>query len=248
MALISMRQMLDHAAEHGYGVPAFNVNNLEQMRAIMEAADETDSPVIIQPPPVPASTQAPPSCAISSWPPSRSFRISRWPCTRTTVPARRVPALHPARLLLGDDGRSLGEDGKTPTSYAYNVDVTRRTVEMAHACGVSVEGELGCLGSLETGMAGEEDGVGAEGKLDHDQLLTDPKRPPTSSRPLTWMPWPSPSAPARRLQVHPSAHRRHPLHPAHQGDSCPHPGDAPGDARLLLRAPGMARGDQRVRR
>ncbi len=69
---------------------------------------------------------------------------------------------------------SLKDDGKTPSSYEYNVDVTRRTVEMAHACGVSVEGELGCLGSLETGQAGEEDGVGAEGILSHDQLLTDP--------------------------------------------------------------------------
>ncbi|MEG2359812.1 class II fructose-bisphosphate aldolase, partial [Acinetobacter sp.] len=67
---------------------------------------------------------------------------------------------------------SLGADGKTPTTYEYNVDVTRRTVQMAHACGVSVEGEIGCLGSLETGMAGEEDGVGAEGVLDHSQLLT----------------------------------------------------------------------------
>ena len=176
MALISLRQMLDHAAEHGYGVPAFNVNNLEQMRAIMEAADETDSPVIVQASAGARSYAGAPFlrhlilAAIEEFP---HIPVCMHPDHGTS------PAVFQRSIQLGFssvmmDG-SLGEDGKTPTSYEYNVDVTRRTVEMAHACGVSVEGELGCLGSLETGMAGEEDGIGAEGKLDHSQLLTDPE-------------------------------------------------------------------------
>ncbi|BBI58783.1 hypothetical protein HSBAA_00890 [Vreelandella sulfidaeris] len=94
---------------------------------------------------------------------------------------------------------SLGEDGKTPTDYDYNVNVTRRTVEMAHACGVSVEGELGCLGSLETGMAGEEDGIGAEGKLDMEQLLTDPEEAADFVKRLTSTRWRLPLAPATAL-------------------------------------------------
>ncbi|MGV6817022.1 MAG: class II fructose-bisphosphate aldolase [Thiotrichales bacterium] len=176
MALISLRQMLDHAAEHGYGVPAFNVNNLEQMRAIMEAADETDSPVIVQA-----------SAGARSYAGAPFLRhlilaaIEEWPHIPVCMHQDHgtSPAVCQRSIQLGFssvmmDG-SLKEDGKTPASYEYNVDVTRRTVEMAHACGVSVEGELGCLGSLETGMAGEEDGIGAEGKLDHSQLLTDPE-------------------------------------------------------------------------
>ncbi len=176
MALISLRQMLDHAAENGYGVPAFNVNNLEQMRAIMEAADETDSPVIVQA-----------SAGARSYAGAPFLRhlilaaIEEFPHIPVCMHQDHgtSPAVCQRSIQLGFssvmmDG-SLGEDGKTPTSYEYNVDVTRRTVEMAHACGVSVEGELGCLGSLETGMAGEEDGIGAEGKLDHSQLLTDPE-------------------------------------------------------------------------
>jgi fructose-bisphosphate aldolase class II len=176
MALISLRQMLDHAAEHGYGVPAFNVNNLEQMRAIMEAADETDSPVIVQA-----------SAGARSYAGAPFLRhlilaaIEEFPHIPVCMHQDHgtSPAVCQRSIQLGFssvmmDG-SLGEDGKTPASYDYNVDVTRRTVEMAHACGVSVEGELGCLGSLETGMAGEEDGNGAEGVLDHSQLLTDPE-------------------------------------------------------------------------
>jgi len=176
MALISLRQMLDHAAEHGYGVPAFNVNNLEQMRAIMEAADETDSPVIVQA-----------SAGARSYAGAPFLRhlilaaIEEFPHIPVCMHQDHgtSPAVCQRSIQLGFssvmmDG-SLGEDGKTPASYEYNVDVTRRTVEMAHACGVSVEGELGCLGSLETGMAGEEDGIGAEGVLDHSQLLTDPE-------------------------------------------------------------------------
>ncbi|EHR42236.1 class II fructose-bisphosphate aldolase [Alishewanella jeotgali] len=176
MALISLRQMLDHAAEFGYGVPAFNVNNLEQMRAIMLAADKTDSPVIVQ-----ASAGA--------------RKYAGAPFLRHLILAAVEEFPHIPVVMHQDHGTSLavcqrsiqlgfssvmmdgslGEDGKTPMDYAYNVEVTRRVVEIAHACGVSVEGELGCLGSLETGEAGEEDGIGADCKLSHDQMLTDPE-------------------------------------------------------------------------
>ncbi|MGJ7459116.1 class II fructose-bisphosphate aldolase [Halomonas sp. MA07-2] len=176
MALISMRQMLDHAAEYGYGVPAFNVNNLEQMRAIMEAADRTDSPVIIQ-----ASAGARKYAGAPFLRHLILAAVEEFPHIPVCMHQDHgtSPAVCQRSIQLGFssvmmDG-SLGEDGKTPMDYAYNVDVTRRTVEMAHSCGVSVEGELGCLGSLETGMAGEEDGIGAEGKLDMEQLLTDPE-------------------------------------------------------------------------
>jgi len=176
MPMISMRQLLDHAAENDYGVPAFNVNNLEQMRAIMEAADKTDSPVIVQA-----------SAGARSYAGAPFLRhlivaaVEQWPhipvCMHQDHGAS--PAVCQRSIQLGFtsvmmDG-SLGEDMKTPMSFEYNADVTRRVVEMAHSCGVSVEGELGCLGSLESGMAGEEDGSGAEGKLSHDQLLTDPE-------------------------------------------------------------------------
>ncbi|MBL1271113.1 MAG: fructose-bisphosphate aldolase class II [Oceanospirillales bacterium] len=176
MALISMRQMLDHAAEHGYGVPAFNVNNLEQMRAIMEAADKTDSPVIVQ-----ASAGARKYAGAPFLRHLILAAIEEWPHIPVVMHQDHgtSPAICQRSIQLGFssvmmDG-SLGEDGKTPMDYEYNVDVTRRTVEMAHACGVSVEGELGCLGSLETGQAGEEDGIGAEGTLDMSQMLTDPE-------------------------------------------------------------------------
>ncbi len=176
MALISLRQMLDHAAEQGYGVPAFNVNNLEQMRAIMEAADQTDSPVIVQ-----ASAGARTYAGAPFLRHLILSAIEEWPhipvCMHQDHGAS--PAVCQRSIQLGFssvmmDG-SLGEDMKTPMSYDYNAQVTRKVVDMAHSCGVSVEGELGCLGSLETGMAGEEDGSGAEGKLDHSQLLTDPE-------------------------------------------------------------------------
>lgn len=176
MALISLRQLLDHAAEHGYGVPAFNVNNLEQMRAIMEAAAETDSPVIVQ-----ASAGARKYAGAPFLRHLILAAIEEWPDIPVCMHQDHgtSPAVCQRSIQLGFssvmmDG-SLKEDGKTPASYEYNIDVTRRVVEMAHACGVSVEGELGCLGSLETGTAGEEDGVGAEGHLDHSQLLTDPE-------------------------------------------------------------------------
>ena len=176
MALISLRQLLDHAAEHQYGVPAFNVNNLEQMRAIMEAAAKTDSPVIVQ-----ASAGARKYAGAPFLRHLILAAIEEFPHIPVVMHQDHgtSPAICQRSIQLGFssvmmDG-SLGEDGKTPTSYEYNVSVTRRVVEMAHACGVSVEGEIGCLGSLETGMAGEEDGVGAEGVLDHSQLLTDPE-------------------------------------------------------------------------
>ncbi|WP_428820016.1 class II fructose-bisphosphate aldolase [Microbulbifer sp. MCCC 1A16149] len=176
MALISLRQLLDHAAEFGYGVPAFNVNNLEQMRAIMEAADQTDSPVIVQ-----ASAGARKYAGAPFLRHLILAAVEEFPHIPVVMHQDHgtSPAVCQRSIQLGFssvmmDG-SLMDDGKTPASYEYNVEVTKRAVEMAHACGVSVEGELGCLGSLETGMAGEEDGVGAEGKLSHDQLLTDPE-------------------------------------------------------------------------
>jgi fructose-bisphosphate aldolase class II len=175
MALISMRQLLDHAAEHGYGLPAFNVNNMEQVQAIMMAADATNSPVILQ-----GSAGA------------RSYAGE--PFLRHLILAALEAYPHIPVCMHQDHGASPGvcfrsiqsgfssvmmdgslrEDGKTPASYEYNVEVTARVAQLAHACGVSVEGELGCLGSLETGKAGEEDGHGAEGTLDHSALLTDP--------------------------------------------------------------------------
>ena len=176
MALISMRQMLDHAAEYSYGVPAFNVNNLEQTRAIMEAARATDSPVIMQ-----ASAGARKYAGAPFLRHMILAAIEEFPEIPVVMHQDHgtSPAICQRSIQLGFssvmmDG-SLEEDGKTPSSYDYNVDVTKRTVDMSHACGVSVEGELGCLGSLETGQAGEEDGVGAEGTLTHDQMLTDPE-------------------------------------------------------------------------
>lgn len=175
MALVSMRQLLDHAAEYDYGVPAFNVNNLEQMRAIMEAAQETDSPVIVQ-----ASAGARKYAGANFLRHLILASIEEFPDIPIVMHQDHgaTPAVCQQSIQYGFssvmmDG-SLMEDQKTPASYEYNVDVTRRTTEMAHACGVTVEGELGCLGSLETGEAGEEDGVGAAGKLSLEQMLTDP--------------------------------------------------------------------------
>lgn len=173
MALISLRQLLDHAAEHQYGLPAFNVNNLEQMRAIMLAADQTNSPVIVQ-----ASAGARNYAGAPFLRHLILAALEEWPHIPLVMHQDHgtSPAVCQRSIQLGFssvmmDG-SLGADGKTPMDYDYNVDVTRQVVAMAHACGVSVEGEIGVLGSLETGMAGEEDGVGAEGVLDHSQLLT----------------------------------------------------------------------------
>ncbi len=177
MARITLRQLLDHAAEYGYGVPAFNMNNMEQGLAIMEAAEETKSPVILQA--------------------SRGARAY----ANDVVLAKLIDALveiHPdipvcMHLDHGNneatcvtaiqygftsvmmDG-SLKEDGKTPADYAYNSGITRRVVDMAHWGGVSVEGEIGVLGSLESGGGEQEDGHGVEGAVSHDQLLTDPEQ------------------------------------------------------------------------
>ena len=176
MSIISLRQLLDHAAENYYGVPAFNVNNLEQIRAIMEGADETNSPVIIQ-----ASAGA------------RKYAGPRFIKSMMEAAVEEFPKI--PIVMHQDHGGSpkdcktcmdlgfssvmmdgsLLEDQKTPSDFNYNVKVTKETVQMAHKEGVSVEGELGCLGSLETGMGEKEDGVGAEGVLSHEQLLTDPE-------------------------------------------------------------------------
>ena len=176
MSMISMRELLDHAAEFGYGVPAFNVNNLEQVRAIMLAAEETNSPVILQ-----ASAGARKYAGAPFLRHLIEAATEEWPDIPVVMHQDHgtSPAICQRSIQLGFtsvmmDG-SLEEDGKTPADYEYNVAVTQRAVDMAHACGVSVEGDLGCLGSLETGQAGEEDGVGAEGVLDHSQLLTDPE-------------------------------------------------------------------------
>jgi fructose-bisphosphate aldolase class II len=175
MALISLRQLLDHAAEHGYGLPAFNVNNMEQVHSIMQAADAVDSPVILQGSAGARSYAGEPFLrhliiAATEMYPHIPVCMHQDHGTSPAICLRSIQSGFSSVMMDG----SLMTDGKTPSSYEYNVDVTRKTVEMAHAGGVSVEGELGCLGSLETGQAGEEDGVGAEGTLDHSQLLTDP--------------------------------------------------------------------------
>ncbi|MHA6846914.1 class II fructose-bisphosphate aldolase [Ralstonia syzygii] len=176
MPLVSMRQLLDHAAENGYGLPAFNVNNLEQVQAVMEAAKETGAPVILQ-----ASAGARKYAGESFIKHLIQAAVEAYPEIPLVMHQDhgQSPAICQGAIDLGFgsvmmDG-SLREDGKTPASFDYNVDVTRRVVEMAHKVGVTVEGELGCLGSLETGEAGEEDGHGAVGKLDHSALLTDPE-------------------------------------------------------------------------
>jgi fructose-bisphosphate aldolase class II len=170
-----MRQLLDHAAEHSYGLPAFNVNNLEQVQAIMEAAAECNSPVIMQ-----ASAGARKYAGEAFLRHLIDAAIESYPDIPVVMhqdhgqsPAICMAAIRSGFSSVMMDG-SLLEDGKTPSSYEYNVAVTREVVKFSHAIGVSVEGELGCLGSLETGQAGEEDGIGAEGTLDHSQMLTDP--------------------------------------------------------------------------
>jgi fructose-bisphosphate aldolase class II len=177
MALVSLRQLLDHAAEHGYGVPAFNVNNLEQIQAIMQAADECDSPVIMQGSAGARKYAGEPFLrhlvlgAVEMYP-HIPVVMHQDHGASPSVCQRSIRSGFTSVMMDG----SLKEDMKTPASYDYNVETTRRVVEMAHAVGVSVEGELGCLGSLESGTAGKEDGSGAEGKLSHDQLLTDPEQ------------------------------------------------------------------------
>lgn len=177
MALVSMRQLLDHAAEHAYGIPAFNVNNMEQVQAIMQAAHECDSPVILQGSAGARKYAGEPflrhliEAAVESWPHIPVVMHQ----DHGGSPAVCQRSIRSGFTSVMMDG-SLHEDMKTPADYDYNVRTTQRVVEMAHAVGVSVEGELGVLGSLETGEAGEEDGSGAEGKMSHDQLLTDPEQ------------------------------------------------------------------------
>ena len=176
MPLITLRQLLDHAAEHGYGVPAFNVNNLEQVQAVMAAADAVGAPVILQ-----ASAGARKYAgeafikhlilAATEAYPHIPLVMHQDHGTSPKVCAGAIELGFGSVMMDG----SLREDGKTPADFAYNVDVTKQVVAMAHKIGATVEGELGCLGSLETGEAGEEDGVGAVGKLDHSQMLTDPE-------------------------------------------------------------------------
>jgi fructose-bisphosphate aldolase class II len=165
MALISAAPTAGSRRRAWLRRPAFNVNNLEQMRAIMEAADETDSPVIVQASAGARKYAGAPFLRHLILRPSKSSRTSRWSCTRTTAPRRGLPALDPARLQLGDDGRLPRRGRQDADQLRLQRRRHQAVVEMAHACGVSVEGELGCLGSLETGQAGEEDGIGAEGVL-----------------------------------------------------------------------------------
>ena len=174
MALVTLRQLLDHAAEHGYGLPAFNVNNMEQIHAIMQAAHEADSPVILQGSAGARKYAGEPflrhlvAAALESWPHIPVVMHQ----DHGASPAVCIQAMRSGFTSVMMDG-SLQEDMKTPATYEYNIDVTKRVVDMAHAIGVSVEGEIGVLGSLESGMAAKEDGHGAEGKVDHSMLLTD---------------------------------------------------------------------------
>jgi len=175
MALVSMRQLLDHAAENGYGVPAFNVNNLEQVQAIMEAAQEVNAPVIMQ-----ASAGARKYAGEAFLKHLIQAAIESYPKLPIAMHQDhgQSPAVCEGAIRLGFssvmmDG-SLREDGKTVADYDYNWQVTKKVVDMAHAQGVSVEGELGCLGSLETMRGDKEDGHGAEVTMTKEMLLTDP--------------------------------------------------------------------------
>lgn len=176
MALISLRQLLDHAAEHDYGIAAFNINNMEQVHAIMQAADEVDSPVILQ-----ASAGARKYAGEAFLRHLVLAAIETYPHIPVVMhqdhgqsPTVCIQSIRSGFSSVMMDG-SLLEDAKTPSSYQYNIEVTRKVVEIAHAVGVSVEGEFGVLGSLETGLAGKEDGSGAIGLLNQSQLLTSPE-------------------------------------------------------------------------
>jgi fructose-bisphosphate aldolase class II len=175
MALITLRQLLDHAAERGYGVPAFNINNMEQALGVMEAAKRTSSPVILQ-----ASRGARSYAGDVMLRKMVEALAEMYPeipiCLHLdhgNVEATCLSAIQHGFSSVMMDG-SLMADGKTPADYDYNAQITGRVTTFAHSVGVSVEGELGCLGSLETGMGEAEDGQGAEGALAKDQLLTDP--------------------------------------------------------------------------
>ena len=177
MPLVSMRQLLDHAAEHGYGIPAFNVNNLEQVQSVMTAADEVGAPVILQ-----ASAGARKYAGEAFIKHLIAAAVETWPNIPLVMHQDhgQSPAVCQGAIDLGFssvmmDG-SLQADGKTIASYDYNVDVTRKVVDAAHRLGVTVEGELGCLGSLETMKGDKEDGHGTEATMTMEQLLTDPEQ------------------------------------------------------------------------
>ena len=177
MALVSMRELLDHAAAHGYGIPAFNVNNLEQVQAVMQAADEVGAPVILQ-----ASAGARKYAGEAFIKHLIAAAIESYPHIPLVMHQDhgQSPAVCQGAIGLGFssvmmDG-SLMADGKTIASYDYNVEVTRQVVDMAHALGVTVEGELGCLGSLETMKGDKEDGHGTDATMTLEQLLTDPEQ------------------------------------------------------------------------
>ena len=177
MALVSMRELLDHAATHSYGIPAFNVNNLEQVQAIMEAANEVGAPVIMQ-----ASAGARKYAGEAFLKHLIQAAIETYPHIPVVMHQDhgQSPAVCQGAINLGFssvmmDG-SLEGDGKTIASYEYNVDVTRQVVDMAHKLGVTVEGELGCLGSLETMKGDKEDGHGTDATMTREQLLTDPEQ------------------------------------------------------------------------
>ena len=177
MALVSMRELLDHAATHGYGIPAFNVNNLEQVQAVMSAADEAGAPVILQ-----ASAGARKYAGEAFIKHLIQAAIESYPHIPLVMHQDhgQSPAVCQGAIDLGFssvmmDG-SLEADGKTIASYEYNVQVTREVVALAHKVGVTVEGELGCLGSLETMQGDKEDGHGTDATMTMDQLLTDPEQ------------------------------------------------------------------------
>ena len=177
MPLVSMRQLLDHAAENSYGIPAFNVNNLEQVQAVMSAAAEVDAPVILQ-----ASAGARKYAGEAFIKHLIQAAIEAYPNVPLVMHQDhgQSPAICQGAIDLGFssvmmDG-SLAADGKTIASYDYNVDVTRAVVDMAHKLGVTVEGELGCLGSLETMKGDKEDGHGTDSTMTIEQLLTDPEQ------------------------------------------------------------------------
>jgi fructose-bisphosphate aldolase, class II len=177
MPLVSMRQLLDHAAENGYGIPAFNVNNLEQVQAIMEAAKEVNAPVIMQ-----ASAGARKYAGEAFLRNLISAAVESYPQIPIVMhqdhgqsPDVCLGAMNLGFSSVMMDG-SLEADGKTIASYDYNIDVTKKVVDLAHAQGVTVEGELGCLGSLETMKGDKEDGHGTESTMTRDQLLTDPEQ------------------------------------------------------------------------
>jgi len=177
MARITLRQLLDHAAEQGYGVPAFNINNMEQVLGIMQAARETDAPVILQASRG-ARAYAGDAMITKMVEAAEAFYPEIPICLHQdhgNNEATCFSAIQAGFTSVMMDG-SLEADAKTPASYDYNLAITGKVTEAAHAVGVSVEGELGCLGSLETGTGDKEDGHGFEGTLSHDQLLTDPEQ------------------------------------------------------------------------